>query len=175
MIILIAAAGLRYEIGVNNKLPWRIPSDLKMFKELTLNSDVIMGRKTYDSIGKPLPNRNNYVLTGRSHIDGVSVVSNLPSFIDKYKDNEEKDIYVIGGHSLYLQTIRDADKIILNKVNGVFLESDAGFPVFDRYSYTITAERNFTKKDKDDEYETKLYIYDRKKKRNHDKPSNWGF
>ena len=116
-------------IGKNNKLPWHFPADLKHFKNLTTGSTVIMGRKTFESIGKPLPNRENFVLT-RSGTVNVPVANNL-HFFDSIENALEKvatnTAYIIGGATLYAQT--------MNLVQGIYLtyidedhEGDAFYP-----------------------------------------------
>ena len=99
-IKLICAISKNNVIGKENKLPWNISEDLKRFKELTSNNWIVMGRKTFDSIGRPLPNRKNIVLSKNKSlkIDSVEVFNSPKDVIDSYKKNsEQKDLYVIGG------------------------------------------------------------------------------
>ena len=103
-IKLICAISKNNVIGNENKLPWNISEDLKRFKELTSNNWIVMGRKTFDSIGRPLPNRKNIVLSKNKSlkIDSVEVFNSPEDVIDTYKNNsEQKDLYVIGGTYIY--------------------------------------------------------------------------
>lgn len=125
MITLIAAIGKNNEIGFGNRLLWDIPEDMKHFKNYTMGKVVIMGRKTYQSIGKPLPGRKNIVITTKS----------LQNFAITAKTVEEAlsidycypELVVIGGESVYKQTINLADKLIITHVDAAF-QADAFFP-----------------------------------------------
>jgi dihydrofolate reductase len=130
MISLIAAVSENGVIGVDNKLPWYIPEDLKRFKELTSGKTVIMGRKTYDSIGKPLPNRLNIVVSRNKdlHIDGCLVVDSIVNAIRKA--GTDKDIFIIGGGEIYKKSVRFARRIYLTKVHET-VEGDTTFPEID--------------------------------------------
>lgn len=111
MITCIFACDLNGVIGVNGKLPWNIPSDLENFKKLTTGKTVIMGRKTYESIGKPLPNRRNIVLT-KGKIEGVETYSSLNDAIS----NCEGDVFLIGGKRVLEEGFEIADKVILTSI-----------------------------------------------------------
>lgn len=122
IIVAVSSNGV---IGKDNGLPWKLPSDLKYFKEKTTNSVVIMGRKCYESIGKPLPNRKNIVLSRNKDliIDGCEIHSSLKKAII---DNDGKEIFIIGGSEIYKESFELANKVyitrILNDVEGdVFL------------------------------------------------------
>jgi dihydrofolate reductase len=130
MISLIAAVSENGVIGVDNKLPWYIPDDLKRFKELTSGNVVIMGRKTYESIGKPLPNRINIVVSRNKelNIPGCLVVNSMTQAIQKA--GTDKDIFVIGGGEVYRKSIKFADRIYLTKVHQE-VEGDTTFPEID--------------------------------------------
>ena len=130
MINLIAAVGKNFELGLGNKLIWNIPEDLQYFKELTTGKTVVMGRKTYESIGKALPNRENIVLsTKKILMDNVIVINN-------YKDilNIKKDIFIIGGESIYKLFLSYADNIYLTEIDDE-KDADSYFPVFDKNLY----------------------------------------
>ena len=118
MLIHIVAHDLNRGIGINNKLPWNIPADLKRFKGLTTNNTVIMGRKTFESIGKELPNRQNLIVS-RSGL-GIS---------DAINSAEHENIYIIGGGEIYAQTIDIVDRIELTLIKSVFDGVDAFYPV----------------------------------------------
>jgi dihydrofolate reductase len=125
MITLIAACSLNKVIGKNNTLIWKVPGDLKRFKELTSGHTVLMGRKTYESIGRPLPNRRNIILTRNPEFkaEGCLIYSDLKEVLDLYKN----DLFVIGGEEIYKQTLGYADYVELTLINKEF-EGDAFFP-----------------------------------------------
>ena len=124
MITIIAACDRNRGIGLNNSLPWRIPEDLKRFKELTLNKVVLMGRKTFESIGRPLPKRTNVVITRDKDFkaDGVLVYNSLEEALPIFSD-----IVVIGGGEIYKRLIEKADIIELTHIHAEY-ECDVFFP-----------------------------------------------
>jgi dihydrofolate reductase len=123
MINIIVAASLNNVIGKDNKLLWRQSADLKRFKELTTGKTVVMGRKTYDSIGKPLPNRRNIVITRQDiEIPGCEVVHSLE---DALKVDDE--IFILGGGEIYQKSIILANKIFLTLIQ-TEIEGDTYFP-----------------------------------------------
>lgn len=123
MINIIVAASLNNAIGKDNKLLWRQSADLKRFKELTSGKTVVMGRKTFDSIGKPLPNRRNVVITRQEiKIEGCEVVHSLEDALKL--DNE---IFILGGGEIYQKSIILADKIFLTRIL-TEIEGDTYFP-----------------------------------------------
>ncbi len=129
-IALIAAMAENHVIGRNNQLPWRIPADLKHFKVLTMGKPIIMGRKTYESIGRPLPGRDNIVLTGdvTYRAEGCEVVHSIAQALQVAGAVEEA--MIVGGSDLYRQTIGDADRLYLTLVKAE-VEGDAWFPKID--------------------------------------------
>jgi len=130
MISIIAAIGKNRELGKDNKLLWKIPEDMKRFKTLTLGKVVVMGRKTYESLPerfRPLPNRTNVVVTKNSDYKAPGCFV-LSSITDAIKKNKDKEIFIIGGASIYSQSIKYAQKLYLTLVNDVFPEADAYFP-----------------------------------------------
>ena len=124
---IIVAISENNAIGLNNQLLWHLPADLKHFKELTTGNTIIMGRKTYDSIGKPLPNRRSIVITRSTDlvIEGVEVVNSLAHAIELCKQNEEA--FIIGGAEIYEQAMPYATGIHLTKVHQSY-EADTFFP-----------------------------------------------
>ena len=124
MITLIAACSKNRVIGKDNQLPWHLTEDLKRFKKITTSKVVLMGRKTYESIGRPLPNRTNLVLTRDKTFapQGVYVYNNLEEVLPIFND-----IVVIGGGEIYKQMIKMADVIELTLVDKEF-DGDAFFP-----------------------------------------------
>jgi len=130
MISIIAAASLNLVIGKNNDLPWKISNDLKRFKDLTTGHHVIMGRKTFESLGRPLPKRINIVITRNKEIinSEVIVVNSLAAALNKARLDSE--IFIIGGGEIYKQALPIADKIYLTKVLDV-VDGDTYFPEID--------------------------------------------
>ena len=128
MISVIVAVGRNNEIGCANKLLWHISEDLKRFKALTTGSPIVMGRKTYESIGRPLPNRRNIVVSRQKNlkIDGVEVFGS----IDEALAAVGNDAFVIGGAEIYAQTLPLAQKLYLTQVDQSH-EADAYFPKVD--------------------------------------------
>jgi dihydrofolate reductase len=134
-MILIAAVGANGVIGRDNDLPWRIREDLQRFKQLTLGHTLVMGRKTYDSIGRPLPGRRTVVVTRQPDwsAEGVEAVHTLEEAL-----KADGDVYVAGGGEIYRQALPYADFLELTEV----AQSPAGdvtFPAFDRSAWTETA------------------------------------
>ena len=117
-------------IGNNNQLPWHLPADLAYFKKLTTGKSILMGRKTYDSIGRPLPNRRNIVITHNSKISisGCEVVSSVEKALILTKDEDE--VMVIGGASLCEQLLPQVNRLYITKIDGEF-EGDIYFPKYD--------------------------------------------
>ena len=120
-------AGNTGALGRNNELLWRIPDDLKRFKAITRGHVVIMGRKTYESIGRPLPDRTNIVITrdDNAKIDGCIVVNSIEQALDFAREHEDEEIFIIGGAQIHAQALPFADKLYLTLV-----ESDEQGDVF---------------------------------------------
>lgn len=150
-ISIIAAVGKNRELGKDNKLLWHIAEDLKHFQKLTTGHAVVMGQKTFDSIGKPLPNRLNVVLSKdpELEIDGC-VVSNSINEAIKIGADYSDEIFIIGGGSVYAQTIDKADKLYLTLVDAEF-EADTFFPDYSEFKKIV-----FEKKESDENYQYKF-------------------
>lgn len=129
MISLIAGIGKNYELGTKNALLWHMPNDMKHFRDTTRGHTVIMGQKTYESMGKPLPNRRNIVVTRNKDFqaEGVEISYSLEDTIESFKDSPE-EVFVIGGGEIYKQTIDKADRLYITHMNATFPEADAFFP-----------------------------------------------
>lgn len=127
MIHLVVAVAENGAIGKDNQLLWHLPDDLKQFKKLTSGHTVVMGRKTYESIGKPLPNRTNVIITRNENYEapGCIVVSSLEQAIQT-----ESDVYIIGGAEIYQQALPFTDRIHLTEVQAS-VEGDTFFPKLD--------------------------------------------
>ncbi|HUX89065.1 MAG TPA: dihydrofolate reductase [Gallionellaceae bacterium] len=135
---IIVAMARNRTIGINNTLPWRCPEDLKHFKTLTMGHHMIMGRKTFDSIGKPLPGRTTVVVTRNPElkIEGCIVTHSLDEAIAACAGDDE--IFVVGGAELYAQALPLADRLYLTEVQQD-VDGDAHFPLLDLKQWQETA------------------------------------
>ena len=133
---IIVAYASNYVIGKDGKLPWHIPADLKYFKELTYGSPIIMGRKTFESIGRPLPGRHNIIITRNTEytFDSCVVVFDIEGALKEAnnfaKENDRDDIFIIGGAEIYRQSMDYVDKAYITEVHADF-DGDAVFDVPD--------------------------------------------
>ena len=130
MISIIAAIGKNNELGLNNDLIWHLPNDLKYFKEKTMNQTIVMGYNTFVSLGRVLPNRKHVVLTFEKVRLPLDVIqfNNLEDLNNYIKD---KDVFIIGGASMYKQFIDKADRLYLTEIDDTH-EADVYFPNFDK-------------------------------------------
>ncbi len=155
------AASTNDVIGKDNNIPWRLSSDLKLFKKITLGHAVIMGRKTYESIGKPLPRRKNYVLTQRKNYEapGCIVFHHLDEALVHCKDEEE--VFIIGGSSLYREAFsRDlVDRIYVSRVH-VEIEGDVYFKLAHPEHWKVIEEMSY-KADEQNEYDFTFQILEK--------------
>ena len=137
MISLIVAASTNNVIGAKGNLPWRLSSDLKRFKALTMGKPIVMGRRTYESIGRPLPGRQNIVVTRNPDFvaDGCDVVSSVDAAIQAASDAEE--IMIIGGSHIYKAFLPRAHRIYLTRVQAE-VEGDAFLPEFNSNDWQET-------------------------------------
>jgi len=141
-IKLICAISKNNVIGNENKLPWNISEDLKRFKELTSNNWIVMGRKTFDSIGRPLPNRKNIVLSENKNlkIDSVEVFNTPEDVIESYKNNsDQKDLFIIGGTYIYELFLEYCEYLFITYVDKEYL-GDAFFPKIDWNEWKLIGE-----------------------------------
>lgn len=114
-VSLVLACGKSGQIGINNTLPWSLPEDLRHFKELTLGHAVIQGRKTFESIGKPLPGRQNIVISSQLHyLPGVTIARSLAEALEKVEQGRKA--YVIGGVGVWMEALPIADSVIISEV-----------------------------------------------------------
>ncbi|MBI2611968.1 dihydrofolate reductase [Candidatus Gottesmanbacteria bacterium] len=145
VISIIAAIGKNRELGKDNKLLWHIPEDLIRFKKLTSGHVVIMGRKTYQSIGRPLPNRTNIIITRDINFSapGSIITHSLDEALEIAKQKEKEEIFVIGGGQIYNQAINLADKLYLTLVDGTFA-ADTYFPNYSRFKKVLFKKKGIT-------------------------------
>jgi dihydrofolate reductase len=137
MITIIVAIGNNYVIGKNGWMPWNLPEDLRQFKEKTLNHTVVMGRKTFEAIGKPLLKRTNIVVTRdpRWYFEGVEVIADLETFLKQNQDNSE-EIFIAGGAQIYQAALPYADKLIISHID-TEIDGDTFFPKWDRTKFNV--------------------------------------
>ena len=161
MIILIAAISENNALGKDNNLLWHLPNDFKRFKEITSGHHIIMGRKTFESFPKPLPNRTHIVISRQKDYlpDGCIVVENLEKAIAVCPKNE--DLFIIGGGQIYSQSIHFADQLDITRVHHSF-EADVYFPEIDSEIWELTSE-TFNPKDEKHLYDYTFQKYTRKK------------
>lgn len=147
MIILIAAAAQNNALGKNNDLLWHLPDDFKRFKALTTGHHIIMGRKTFESFPKPLPNRTHIIITRQKnyHPEGCLIADNLEKALDMVPKNQ--DVFIIGGGEIYKQSIDLADKIELTRVHENF-DADTFFPEIDATKWQLQTEEFHPKDDR---------------------------
>ena len=160
MISLIVAMGKNREIGKENQLLWHLPKDLKHFKDLTSGHPIIMGRKTYESIGKPLPNRTNIVISRRNDWfeEGILIVGSIKEAV-KFAKKIDEEVFIIGGGNIYEQTIDLADKLEVTLVDAV-LDADTFFPKINEKIWQKTNEERH-QKDEKNEFDFCFQTYER--------------
>jgi len=141
-ISIIVAMTNNRVIGKDNEMPWHLSDDLKNFKKLTLGKTVIMGRLTYDSIGKPLPNRRNIVLSRSLKDKKVNVLSNVEEALEVTSTEEE--VFIIGGQDIYSQTIKKATKLYITMIDSE-IEGDKFFPSIDFSTWKIIDSLAYSK------------------------------
>jgi len=157
-LTIIAAASTNNVIGFDNKLIWNIPKDLKRFKELTQGHSVIMGRKTFESLSSPLPNRRNIVVTRNKDYSpqGIEVFSSIEDALDVCR--EDLQPFIIGGGEIYSQTINLVDKIELTRVYKDY-QGDAFFPDIPLDNFELANELvNYLDDDNSTKYSFLTYI-----------------
>ena len=147
MITIIAAAAANNALGKDNTLVWHLPSDFKRFKQLTTGHYIIMGRKTFESFPKPLPNRTHIIITRQKNYapEGCIVVHSIEEAIAKCPKDE--DVFIIGGGEIYKQSFPFADKIELTRVHGN-VEADTYFPEINPNVWKLVFEEAHQKDDK---------------------------
>lgn len=155
---IIAAIGKNNELGKDNDLIWRLKNDLKFFREVTTGHTIIMGRKTFESLPKMLPNRKHIVLSSSENFPSeVEVYKELKDLLESLKNSEE-EIFIIGGGSIYKSFIDHADKLYLTEIDASYKEADTYFPTFDKENY----DREVLKENEENGISYKHVLYKRK-------------
>lgn len=162
MITIIAAIGLLNELGKDNDLIWHLPADLKRFKRVTTGNYIIMGRNTFESIGRPLPNRTTVIITRNTKYKqkGCKVVHSIEEALEFSK--EQSQVFIIGGAAIYKQCIEKqlVDKLDITRVHQEF-DADVFFPEIDEKIWELTSREDF-KADEKNKYDYSFISYQRK-------------
>lgn len=138
IISIIAAIGKNRELGRNNQLLWHIPEDLRRFRRLTLGHPVIMGRKTFESIGKPLPQRTNIVVTRNMSFQAANclVANSLEQALELAKQKDQQEIFIIGGGQIYQAGLKYVHRLYLTIVEGEY-NADTYFPDYSKFKKVL--------------------------------------
>ncbi len=162
LVSFIVACDEKDGIGLNNRLLCHLPADLTYFKQTTTGHSIVMGRKTYESIGRPLPGRTNIVLTSDKNlrIEGCVVVHSIEAAIDYARNNNEKELFITGGGAIFKQAFPLADKLYITRIHHSF-EADTWFPPFDKNEWTLIRNENHASDEKN-AYGYSFEVYERK-------------
>jgi dihydrofolate reductase len=156
IVSIIAAMDRKRGIGVDNKLPWRLSADLKRFRDLTMGHHIIVGRKTFEAIGRPLPGRRMIIVTrdtsykAEGKAEGCEVVHSLEDAINLARERGESEVFICGGAEIYTQSIGIADRIYLTFVDAE-VAADTFFPEFDQREW-IERESFYQPADEKNQY-----------------------
>ena len=164
MIIIshVVALSNNNVIGKDNDLPWNLKTDLKHFKEYTTNKIIVMGRKTFESIGRPLPNRVNYIVSSNiDEIEGAKVFKSTENANEKKKNecsrSDHNEIVIIGGGFLFRDTLKIANKLVLTRVD-CEIDGDVFYPDLNLENWQLDSQESFNK-DLDNDYDFSVEVY----------------
>lgn len=174
-ISIIVGIGKNNEIGKNNSLLWHMPNDLKHFKEITSGKTIIMGRKTFESIGRPLPNRRNIIITRDANYsknlpleqkEQIEITHSLEQALEKANlgaqlPSETNEVFIIGGAEIYKQAISLADKLYITEIHNSDKDADVFFPIIDKNIWQETKRDSFIKDEKN-KFDYSFVEYERK-------------
>ena len=162
ILSLLVAADENNVIGKDNQLPWHLPNDLKYFKNQTWGMPILMGRKTFESIGKPLPGRKSIVITRQQNWkhEGISIVHSIEDAINTAASFGVKEIFVIGGAEIFKTAFDEAQRIYLTRIHHQF-EGDTWFPEVDAGSWNLVRQR-FCQADEKNAYAHTFQVWERK-------------
>ncbi|MBS4176639.1 dihydrofolate reductase [Lederbergia citrea] len=148
-------------IGKNNDLPWRLPADLKYFKDTTMGHPIVMGRKTYESIGRPLPGRTNIILTRSADYkaEGCLVFQSKDQLVE-WIDSQESEVFITGGAEIFRLFLEEVDRLYVTKIFATF-EGNTYFPEIDWDKWKQTSSKTGPKNEKNP-YDYEFRVYDRK-------------
>ena len=156
---LIVAMATNHTIGLNNKMPWHLSADLKKFKQITMGHPIIMGRKTFESIGRPLPGRQNIIISRNPHYEQQAclVFNNLDSALQSCAQADE--VFVIGGATLYAATLAQADRLYITEIQQAF-DGDTWFPEIDLQQWQEVTRKDISD-DKSVDFSYSFIVYER--------------
>ena len=159
---IIVAIGKNNEIGKSNQLLWSLPDDLKHFRSTTNGHTIIMGRKTFESIGRILPNRTNIIITRDANFvaHGAVIVHSFEEALEKAKESGTDEAFIIGGGQLYSETLPLADKLYITHVDTTFPDADVFFPEMNCDEWNMTSTESHTK-DENHPYDFRFATYER--------------
>lgn len=162
MISFILAMDENRVIGKNNQLPWHLPEDLKFFKRTTMGHPIIMGRKTYESIGRPLPGRENIIITRNRNFqsDQCKVLYSVEDLLIYCAENPNEEYFVIGGAEVFKQLIQHVERLYITFIHEQF-DGDTFFPSINMKEWELTS-REQGLQDEKNPYQYEFLIYDRK-------------
>lgn len=166
MISVIAAVADGGAIGRNNSLLWHIGEDLKYFKKITMGHPVIMGRKTFESIGRPLPGRKNIVVSKSASFNNPNVekAEDLDALLKSLRRKRKEEYFVIGGASIYASAMQYAHKLYITRIHSKAEGADAFFPEIDEKAWTVI-EKSSVLHDEENNIDFQFIVYGRKAKR----------
>ncbi|HRO41967.1 MAG TPA: dihydrofolate reductase [Flavipsychrobacter sp.] len=139
----IVAVSQNNAIGKNNQLPWHLPDDLKFFKKTTMGKPVLMGRKTFEALDKPLPGRLNIVVSKQKDLqlpEGVLLYNDLREALERLEQEPVEEAFIIGGGKVFEETMNEVDRIYLTKIATVVEDADAFFPEIDHTHWKLVWE-----------------------------------
>lgn len=162
IISAILAVSNNGVIGIDNQLPWKLSDDLKFFKKTTLNSYIIMGRKSYESIGRPLPNRTNLIISRNLEYkaEGCIIVHSIQEAINLAQRNNQKEIFIIGGATIYEQSINWIDRFYISRVDCEIKNGTAFFSMDLLNTWKKISSEKYLKNEKN-EFDFEVNIYER--------------
>lgn len=149
MLSIIVAAAENNVIGINNQLPWHLPADLKYFKQTTMGKPIIMGRKTFEEVGRLLPGRPNIMITRQANYihEGLYIVPSLDAAIEKAKSFNADEIFITGGGEIFKQALPVVDRVYITRVHAT-VDGDAYFPEFNTTGWQLVKNDRHEKDEK---------------------------
>ncbi|MGM1430916.1 dihydrofolate reductase [Sphingobacterium lactis] len=160
-LTFVVAAAENNAIGKNNQMPWHLPNDFKYFKSTTMGHSIVMGRKTFESIGRPLPGRRNIVITRQNDFraEEVDVANSIEDVMNYCRD--EKEVFIIGGGNIFKQTLPLVNKVHLTRVHTTIPDADAFFPELPEQDWELVSSDPH-QKDEKHAFDYTIEVYTRK-------------
>lgn len=163
MISFLVAMDKNHVIGYQNDLPWSLPLDLQYFKEVTMGHTMVMGRKTFDAIGRVLPGRKSVVLTRQKNIDlpeEVDIIHDVKDIIKMHEESPDEELFIIGGGELFKLLLPEADRLYITLIDYEF-KGDTYFPKFDESEWEVVKKEKGIKNE-ENPYDYYFMLYERK-------------